>query len=77
MGTLVVGPTSKAERVRVEVFSKMRAMLRPSFVMLFAVPLGVTQLGGEVDEGEKLVLGEVDLLQKAPSVKGLHSPFSM
>jgi hypothetical protein len=40
--------------------------------MLVVLPLVVSQLGGEVDEGEKFILGEVDLLQEAASVEGLH-----
>ena len=56
--------------MRVEAFSKMRAMLRPA-IRWRSVPARFSwrSCAGQVDEGEELLLGEVDLLQEASSVQ--------
>ena len=48
----------------------MRAMLRPMSCWHFGSrALVVTQLLGEIDQVDELLLGEVDLLEEAPSMQ--------
>ena len=59
--------------VRVEAFSKMRAMLRPVRRLALAPgTLVLAKAGGEVDEVEKLLVGEIGLLQEVAPAQVHH-----